>query len=114
MAKPTISDDPLYLLLREENIELFNTQREQLDNNNLKGGDYRGLDLRKINPDGLDFSDGYFRNSDLRGLDLRNTNLEGANIRDANISGVYFPKQLTAAEIRMSIEFGTRLRYRNS
>ncbi|MEE8056361.1 MAG: pentapeptide repeat-containing protein [Pseudomonadales bacterium] len=114
MTKPHISDDPLYQLLRLEKVEEFNQQRDKLDPSKLKGGDYRGLDLRTINAEGLDFSDSYFRNADLRGLDLRKTHLEGANLRDANISGVYFPKPVTAAEIRLSIEFGTRIRYRNA
>ena len=114
MSKPTIHDDALYQLLRHEKIEEFNQQRDTLDQSKLKSGDYRGLDLRNINANGLDFSDSYLRNADLRGLDLRNTNLEGANLHDAKISGVYFPKPLSATEIRMSIECGTRLRYRDT
>jgi hypothetical protein len=31
---------------------------------------------------------------------------------DAKISGCYFPKELDAEEIRLSITQGTRLRYR--
>jgi len=111
MSKPAIHDDPLYQLLRQEKIEEFNQQRDTLAQDKLKGGDYRGLQLSHMNAENLDMSDSYFRNADLRGLDLRNTNLEGANLRDARISGAYFPSQLTAAEIRMSVELGTRLRY---
>ncbi|MEE4659859.1 MAG: pentapeptide repeat-containing protein [Halieaceae bacterium] len=112
MTKPTISDDPLYQLLRNEQIREFNEQRDKLDTSQLKSGDYRGRDLRNMNATGLDFSDSYFRNSDLRGIDFRQTNLEGASLIDAKVSGVYFPDALSAEEIRLSLETGTRLRYR--
>ncbi|MFT6891870.1 MAG: hypothetical protein ACJASY_003929, partial [Halioglobus sp.] len=52
------------------------------------------------------------RNCDLSGIDFRQTNLEGASILDAKVSGAYFPAELDAAEIRLSLETGTRLRYR--
>jgi uncharacterized protein YjbI with pentapeptide repeats len=112
MGKPTISEDPLYQMLRNELIAEFNVARETVDITNLRSGDYRGRDLRNLNADGLDFSDSYFRNSELKGIDFRNTNLEGASIIDAKISGCYFPDQLSPEEIRLSLETGTRLRYR--
>ena len=49
---------------------------------------------------------------DLRGLDLRQACMEGASIAHAQISGAYFPADLSADEILMSLNFGTRLRYR--
>jgi uncharacterized protein YjbI with pentapeptide repeats len=64
-----------------------------------------------MNARGLDFSNSYFRNSDLSGIDFRDTNLEGASLLDAKLSGTYFPEQLSAAEIRLSLDTGTRLRY---
>ena len=114
MSKPTISDDPLYQLLRNEQIREFNEQRDQLDTSRLRSGDYRGRDLRNMNAIGLDFRDSYFRNSDLRGIDFRATNLEGASLIDAKVSGTYFPDELSAEEIRLSLDTGTRLRYRRS
>ena len=114
MTAPTIPDDPIYQLLRQEKVDEFNNQRETSDLSHLKGCDYRGLDLRKLNADGLDLTDAYFRNSDLRGIDFRNAILEGVSICDAKISGCYFPKSLSAAELRMSLEFGTRLRCRGN
>ena len=42
MEKPVIKQDPLYQLLRNEDIKGFNEQREQLDTSELKSGDYRG------------------------------------------------------------------------
>ena len=65
-----------------------------------------------MNAIGLDFSNAYFRNSDLSGIDFRRTNLEGASLLDAKLSGTYFPNELDAAEIRLSLDTGTRLRYR--
>ena len=111
MDKPVIKQDPLYQLLRNEDIEAFNEQRDTLDNSELKSGDYRGRDLRNMNASGLDFSNSYFRNSDLSGIDFRHTNLEGASLLDAKLSGTYFPNELDATEIRLSLDTGTRLRY---
>jgi len=48
----------------------------------------------------------------LRGIDFRNSALEGASLAHAQISGAYFPPELSADEILMSMNFGTRLRYR--
>ncbi len=76
MDKPYIKTDPLYQLLRNEDIKGFNEQRDTLDTSELKRGDYRGRDLRNMNAIGLDFSNSYFRNSDLSGIDFRETNLE--------------------------------------
>jgi uncharacterized protein YjbI with pentapeptide repeats len=112
MDKPFIKQDPLYQLLRNEDIKAFNEQRDQLDTSELKQGDYRGRDLRNMNAAGLDFSNSYFRNSDLSGIDFRETNLEGASLLDAKLSGTYFPAELEATEIRLSLDTGTRLRYR--
>mgnify|MGYP000924559508 CR=1 FL=1 len=53
-----------------------------------------------------------FRSADLRGIDFRNASLEGASLAHAQISGTYFPAELSADEILMSMNFGTRLRYR--
>lgn len=112
MDKPYIKKDPLYQLLRNEDIKGFNEQRDQIDNSELRSGDYRGRDLRNMNAKSLDFSNSYFRNCDLSGIDFRETNLEGASLLDAKLSGTYFPSELGPAEIRLSLETGTRLRYR--
>lgn len=110
MSKPIITDDPAYQLLRTENIEGFNNARDSADLSNLAGADYRGLDLRGMNADNIDFTNAYFRNADLRGIDFRTAKLDGVSLCDAKISGCYFPASLSAEEIRMSIELGTRLR----
>ena len=109
--KPVIKADPLYQMLRQEDVDSFNANRDSLDNSELTGGDYRGRDLRRMNARGLNFSNAYFRNCDLSGIDFRETNLEGASLMDAKVSGVYFPEALSADEIRLSLDYGTRLRY---
>ena len=109
---PEISSDPLYQLLHNEDVDAFNVQRKTLDTSHLKAKNYRGLDLRNMDARGLDFSGAYFRGADLRGIDFRETNLEGASMAEAKISVCYFPKELSAEEIRLSVEHGTRLRYR--
>lgn len=110
---PKTSAHPLFLLLRGEDIEEFNARRSASDDPAfLSGVDFRGLDLRGANLNGLDLSGCYFRQTDLRGLDLRSCNLQGASLRSAKISGTYFPSELAADEILMSLNHGTRLRYR--
>ena len=111
MSRPRLLDSALYALLHKDDIRAFNQERPQgpID---MRGGDFRGLDLRELNADGIDFTDAYFRSADLRGLDLRTASIEGASLAHSQISGAYFPVELTADEILMSVNFGTRLRYR--
>lgn len=112
MSRPKQLDSALYALLHKDDISGFNQQRRGLEPIDMRGGDFRGLDLRELQADNIDFSDAYFRSTDLRGLDLRKACIEGASLAHAQISGAYFPVELTADEILMSVNFGTRLRYR--
>jgi uncharacterized protein YjbI with pentapeptide repeats len=112
MAPPEIEQNSLYHLLKNGNIEEFNRQRKTGATGNLRGVDLRHVDLRGLDAAGLDLGDCYLRNADLRALDLRETNLEGASISGAKISGTYFPDVLSAEEINLSLQHGTRLRYR--
>ena len=111
MSRPILLDSALYALLHKDDIQGFNQQRPQgaID---MRGGDFRGLDLRELNADSIDFTDAYFRSADLRGLDLRTASIEGASLAHSQISGAYFPVELTADVILMSVNFGTRRRYR--
>jgi len=86
MSRPALLDSALYTLLHEDDITGFNQQRPP-GHIDMRGGDFRGLDLRTAC-------------------------MEGASLAHAQISGVYFPVELTADEILMSVNFGTRLRYR--
>ncbi len=111
-ATPLIKTDELYRLLREGKIDEFNTRKENGETCDLTSADFRSVDLTGLNADGLDLSHCYFRMSNLRGIDFSNTRLEGASIHGAQISGVFFPAALDAAEILLSLEHGTRLRYK--
>lgn len=108
---PKITKDPLYQLLRVDNVKAFNIQKDAGKTCNLICVDLRGLDLRGLNADGLDFTDSYLRDADLRGVDFSQAILRGVNIRGAKISGTLFPVELTPEEIRLSNESGTRMRY---
>jgi len=109
--KPVISQDNMYMLLRESKVKEFNDLRAGGQKCDLSGKDFRGLDLRGMDVAGIDFSNSYFRQTDLRGLNLTNCKLEGASIQGARISGVYFPNELSAVEIQLSSMHGTRMRY---
>ncbi|PTS83019.1 hypothetical protein DBR00_15260 [Pseudomonas sp. HMWF032] len=112
MSQPKQLDNPLYALIHNEKVSAFNAQKPKDTVVDLSDGDFRGLDLRALDAHGINFTNAYFRGADLRGLDLRNSQLEGASIAHAQISGAYFPVELTADEILMSVNFGTRLRYK--
>lgn len=112
MNQPRQLDSQLYTLIRKEDISAFNREKPKDAVIDFRDGDFRGLDLRDLDASGIDFSGAYFRAADLRGLDLRDVPLEGASIAHAQISGAYFPPELTADEILMSVQFGTRMRYR--
>jgi len=110
-TKPQIKDDALFQLLKKGKIKEFNQRKAAGETCDLTDGDFRGFNLRDLDTEGLDFRNGYFHQADLRGLDLRNVNLEGASINGARIAGAYFPVELTADEILLSLQHGTRLRY---
>ena len=111
MNEPEIKDNELYQLLRHGEIEEFNRRLAEGAECSLTGADLRGTDLRCMNARGLDMSNCYLRQADLRGVDFSETNLEGASINGAKISGTYFPRELRAEEIALSLTHGTRMRY---
>jgi uncharacterized protein YjbI with pentapeptide repeats len=111
MAAPIISDDPLYRLLREGKIAEFNQRVAAGEKPVLSGCDFRYTTLQGINAKGLDFSNCYFRQADLRGIDFSECEINGASIHAAKISGCYFPSQIRAEEILLSLQHGTRMRY---
>jgi uncharacterized protein YjbI with pentapeptide repeats len=98
-------------LLQEDRADAFNRLVDGLGRSvNLSGGQFRGYDLRRFHLQKADLSGCYLRSADLRGLDLSEANLAGASLKDAKVSGTLFPKWFDAAELRMSLELGTRLR----
>jgi uncharacterized protein YjbI with pentapeptide repeats len=112
--QPKIIADEMYHFLRDGKIKEFNERKARGGKCDLRGVDLRGLDLRGMDVDGIDFSNSYFRLADLRGLNFSTCKLEGASIANANISGVLFPKELSSEEIRLSLECGTRMRYKHT
>lgn len=114
MLLPEIKNNDMYQDLREGRISEFNKKKEQGKTCDLTSADFRGLDLKGIDARGLNFQNSYFRQSDLRGVDFFTANLEGSSIHGAKISGVYFPKALSASEILLSLKHGTKMRYRNA
>jgi len=113
MAEPTISDDPLYRLLREGKVAEFNQRIAAGEKANLVACDFRHINLSGLITGGLDFSNSYFRQADLRGVDFSSCDsLEGASIHGAKISGAFFPKEISAEELLLSLEHGTRIRYK--
>lgn len=112
MTTPVISDDPMYRLLREGQIDEFNQRTAAGEQVDLTCCDFRHLNLQGLVAKGLDFSNSYFRQADIRGIDFSECiSIEGASIHAAKISGVYFPKQVSAQEVLLSLEHGTRIRY---
>jgi uncharacterized protein YjbI with pentapeptide repeats len=112
MTAPRISDDPLYQLLREGKIAEFNQRIAAGEQVDLTCCDFRHINLQGLVTKGLDFSNSYFRQADLRGVDFSECkSMDGASIHGAKISGVYFPKEIRAEEVLLSLEHGTRLRY---
>jgi uncharacterized protein YjbI with pentapeptide repeats len=115
VTKPLIHKNTAHELLRSERVAEFNQLKAKggVKADDLRGGDFRGLDLRELDASGLDLRDAYFRGADLRGIDFRNAQLEGASFCQAHISGCFFPKEITADEIRVSFDLGIRIRYQS-
>lgn len=105
-------EDPAYTHLMDGNLRAFNRlleRREIIDLScaNLAGADLRSIaDIKRVILRGA-----RLRNADLRGLDLGQHDLEGATINSAKVSGTGFPPTISANEIRLALEFGTRLRH---
>jgi uncharacterized protein YjbI with pentapeptide repeats len=110
--KPLNYDDPLYQLLRDGDVKEFNRRRAAGESCDLTHCDFRNTDLRTLDATGLDLSHSYFRSADLRGIDFSTAGLDGASLNGAKISGAFFPIELSADEIALSVAQGTRMRYK--
>lgn len=110
--KPLSYEDPLFQLLRDGNVKEFNARKSQNATVQLTDCDFRHLDMRGLDAAGIDFSNSYFRAADLRGIDFSKACLAGASLNGARISGVLFPAEIDAEEIALSVNLGTRLRYK--
>ena len=110
--RPIISEDPMYLLLKDRLVEEFNPRQAAGEPCPLAGCDFSGTDLRGLEADGLDLRDACFDETDLRGVDLRGARLDGSTLPGARVAGVSFPADLAPEEIELSLRHGTRLRIR--
>lgn len=98
-------------LIQEERFAEFNNLMESTGGVvDLTGAHLRGYDLRKCKLKKADLTGAYLRSADLRSVDLSEAKLDGASIKEAKVSGSLFPRDLTPEEIRLSLEYGTRLR----
>jgi uncharacterized protein YjbI with pentapeptide repeats len=101
----------LELLIREAKQEEFNEYiKSKGEPADLEGADLRNLNLSGFNLKGANLKDSYLRNSDLCGVDLREANLNGTSIKNAKISGAFFPQQVAASEILLSLQYGSKIR----
>jgi uncharacterized protein YjbI with pentapeptide repeats len=112
MGKARFIDDEAFRSLRAGDVQTLHRLIEgrtviDFSNADLRGTDFRNVDLSKV-----DLRGAYLKDADLRGMDLRKVDLAGASIHNARIGGTYFPANLPAAEIELSVKYGTRMRTR--
>jgi len=110
MAAPQYLDHPAYRCLRVDDVEGYHMAIINHPRVDFTGADLRGIDFRKADVSNLVLRDAYLRDADLRGLDLRHMDLEGVSFHGAKVAGAYFPPNLSAAEIELSVAHGTRVR----
>src|SRR5690349_7963155 len=93
----------LVLLLRDGRFEEFNHAAGQEDHLDLAGANLRGADLRQARLRNADLRNAYCHTTDFRGVDLSQANIEGASFHRARISGAWFPSNVSAEELKMSV-----------
>jgi uncharacterized protein YjbI with pentapeptide repeats len=94
----------------EENAKEFNKLVAEGKTPDLTCQNLSDLDLRNFNLKAANLKGCYLRGANLTGLDLSEANLDGASIKNAQISGCLFPRNLSACEIQLSLQYGTRIR----
>lgn len=110
MAKPLFIDHPAYRCLRVDDIDGFHMAVINHSKVDFTGADLRGIDFREADLAKVILRDAYLRDADLRGCDLRHMDLEGTSFHSTRVAGAYFPANVSAAELQMSLEHGTRIR----
>ena len=110
MSKPSFPDDSAFKSLRCGEVEEFHQLIKGRDVVDFSGTDLRGTDFRSVDLRKVLLHDAYLRDANLSGCDLRQMDLTGASLHGARIGGTYFQENLTAQEIMMSVQHGTRLR----
>ena len=112
--KPRFPDDEAFRNLRAGEIDAFHKNIEGRDDIDFSGSDLRGAVLKGANLSNVNLRNCYLRDADLSGQDLRNHDMDGCSLQRAKVSGTYFPSDISATEIRLSLEFGIRMRHRKS
>jgi len=110
MALPKFLDDEAFRSLRVGDMTAYHRIIEERDVVDFSSSDLRAVDLRNADISKVVLRGAYLRDADLRGLDLRDIDLEGCTMFNAKISGTFFPPELSAQELRNSIDYGTRIR----
>ncbi len=106
-----IRKNQLHEYLRDGEKVKFNEAVAQLTESvDLADCNLRGMDLRELNLRDANLENAYLKSADMRGLDLSGAKMAGASIHKAHIGGVLFPDNIDPSEIRLSIEYGTRIR----
>ncbi|MEB3286704.1 MAG: pentapeptide repeat-containing protein [Vampirovibrionales bacterium] len=106
-----MADQTALTMIQEERFLEFNNYVEKLAGAvDLTNAHLRGYDLRKCHLKKADLSGAYLRSCDLRSCDLSEATLDGASMKEAKVSGVLFPRGISAQEIQMSLVHGTRIR----
>jgi uncharacterized protein YjbI with pentapeptide repeats len=103
-------NNEVFKSLRAGDLDTYHRLIKTQDLIDLTDADLRGTDLRHADLTKAKLCGAYLRDADLRGADLRHLDLEGCSILHAKISGAFFPDNIAAEEIRLSHDFGTRLR----
>ena len=103
-------DNPAYVSLRERQKEKFQNILSESLQVDFSDCNLRGFDLSEMSLNKVTLRGAYLHSADLRGVDLSLHNLEGCSLHKAKISGALFPPNISAEEIRLSVEYGTRLR----
>jgi uncharacterized protein YjbI with pentapeptide repeats len=77
----------------------------------LPAADLQGASLRYANLEGADLEGADLSKANLYSTYLGDANLGGAVIYGADVASAVFPDDISAAEIRLALEVGTRLRH---
>ena len=114
MGKARFVDDEAFRSLRAGDVQTFHRMIERRSVIDFTDADLRGTDFREVDLSKIVLRGAYLKDADLRGLDLRKVDLEGASIHNARIGGTFFSSDLSADEIALSVKHGTRMRTRKS
>jgi uncharacterized protein YjbI with pentapeptide repeats len=110
MGKARFIDDEAFRSLRAGDSQTFHRLIERRSSVDFTDGDLRGTDFRTVDLSKVILRGAYLKDADLRGMDLRKVDLDGASIHNARIGGTYFPVNIPAGEIELSVKHGTRMR----